>query len=259
MNAEELQVYQDLIGILCWAVDIARINILLEVYLLASQLALPRVGHLKTVYRVFGYLKQVPKLKMYFDPSKPMISKDIFQKFYWEDLYPNACEPTPLDMPRPRGKSVSTHCFVDANHVGDKTTRISITGIIKFCNRSRIIWHSKRTNGVETSTFGSEVTAMKNFVDLIAALRYKLRMFVIPIERSTDIFCDNEAVYKNAYTPESKLRKKRHSTSYHMSREAVASGTCSMTKEDTETNFSDIFTKVIPRPRRELLLDSFSY
>ena len=44
---------------------------------------------------------------------------------------------------------------------------------------------------------------MKNYVDLIAALRYKLRMFGVPIDRSTDIFCDNEAVYKNASTPES--------------------------------------------------------
>ena len=36
----------------------------------------------------------------------------------------------------------------------------------------------------------------------------------------------------------------------HMIREAVDSGACRMAKEDTETNLSDIFTKVIPRPRR---------
>ena len=71
--------------------------------------------------------------------------------------------------------------------------------------------------------------------------------------------CDNEALYKNASTPESQLRKKHHSISYHMSREAVASGACRMAKEDTETNLSDLFTKVLPRPRRELLLDSFTY
>ena len=83
--------------------------------------------------------------------------------------------------------------------------------------------------------------------------------FGVPIDGSTDIFCDNEAVYKNASTPESQLRKKHHSISYHMSREAVASGACRMTKEDTETNLSDLVTKMLPRPRSELFLESFTY
>ena len=71
-------------------------------------------------------------------------------------------------------------------------------------------------------------------------------MFDVPIDGSTEIFCDNEAVYRNDSTPESQLRKKRHSISCHMSREAVASGACRMAKEDTETNLSDLFTKVLP-------------
>ena len=61
MNAEGLQVYQELIGILRWEVKIGRVYILLEVYLLSSQLVLPHVGHLQDVYIVFGYLKKVPK------------------------------------------------------------------------------------------------------------------------------------------------------------------------------------------------------
>ena len=47
MNEEGLQVYQELIGILRWAVDIGRVDILLEVSLISSQLALPHVGHLQ--------------------------------------------------------------------------------------------------------------------------------------------------------------------------------------------------------------------
>ena len=168
------------------------------------------MGLIQAVYRLFGYLKKVPKRKLYFDPRKPMISEDIFQKFYWEDFYPDACEPIPLDISKPRGEYISTHCFVGANHARDKTNRRSMTGILIFCNRSPIIWHSKRKNGVETSTFGSEFTAMKNSVELIAALRYKLRMFGVPIDGSNEILCGNEAVYKNASTPESQLRKKHH-------------------------------------------------
>ena len=72
----------------------------------------------------------------------------------------------------------------------------------------------------------------------------------VPIDGSTEIFCDSEALYRNASTPEYQLRKKHYIISYPMSGEAVASGACSMVKEYTETNFSDLFTKVIPRPRR---------
>ena len=109
---------------------------------------------MQAVYRIFGYLKQVTKRKLYCDPIKPSISEDRFKSFDWEDFYKDAQEPIPIDMLSPRGESMSNHCFVDANHTGDKTTRQSMTGILIFCNRAPIIWHSKRQNGVETSTFG---------------------------------------------------------------------------------------------------------
>ena len=84
-------------------------------------------------------------------------------------------------------------------------------------------------------------------------------MFGVPIDGSTDMFCDNEAVYKNASMPESQLRKNHHSIAYHMSRESVASGASRIDKEDTETNLADLVTNVFPRPRRELLLNKFTY
>ena len=73
-------------------------------------------------------------------------------------------------------------------------TRRSQTVLLLFCNKSPVIWHSKRQNTVETITFGSEITAMKNAVELIEALRYKLQMFGVPIYGPTKIYFDNEAV-----------------------------------------------------------------
>jgi hypothetical protein len=67
---------------------------------------------------------------------------------------------------------------------------------------------SKRQNTVEASTFGSEFQALKNAVELIESLRYKLRMFGVPIDGPSYVFCDNEAVYKNSSLPESTLKKK---------------------------------------------------
>ena len=112
---------------------------------------------------------------------------------------------------------------------------------------------------MEASTFGSELIAMKNAVELIEALRYKLRMFGVPIDGPTNIYCDNEAVVKNCSKPESQLNKKHHSIAYHRNREAVAAGTCRVTKEDTKTNLSDLFMKVLPVVVREFLLNMFTY
>ena len=78
LSVEVAQFYQKLIGILQWAVEIGRVYILLEVSLLLPHLALPRIGHLQAVYHMFGYLKQVLKRKLYFDPVSPLISEDRF-------------------------------------------------------------------------------------------------------------------------------------------------------------------------------------
>ena len=162
-------------------------------------------------------------------------------------------------MPKPIGKIMTTHCFVDANHASEKITRRSQTGILIFCNLAPILWFSKRQNTVESSTFGSEFTALKNLVELVTELRYKLRMFGVPIDGPTDMFCDNKAVYKNSSTPELVLRKNHHSVAYHKCYEAVASGICCIAKESSYTNLAIIFAKVLPGPRQERLLDMFTY
>ena len=259
LKSDGVQYYQELIGVLRWAVEIGRVDILLEASLMSAHLALPRVGHLEALYRMFGYLKQHPKRKLGFDAQHPMINEKMFKKHNWNDFYRGVEEAIPRDMPKPRGNMMSTHCFVDASHGSDRATRRSQTGILIFCNKAPIIWHSKRQNTVEASTFGSEFQAMKNAIELIESLRYKLRMFGVPIDGPTNIFCDNEAVYKNTSMPESVLKKKHHSIAYHRCREAVAAETVRVAKEGTKTNLSDLFTKLLPQPRRDELLDRFTY
>ena len=235
--------------------ELGRVDILLETALLSNHLALPRLGHLHAVYRVFGYLKLYPKRKLAMDSTHPNKSEKMFSCCDWTDFYRDAQEAIPLDMPVAKGNMASTHCFVDASHGSDRSTRRSQSGILIFVNRAPILWYSKKQSTVETSTFGSEFQAMKVAVEMIESLRYK----GIPIEGPTNVFCDNEAVYKNTSLPESTLKKKHHAISYHRCREAVAAGTVRVAKEGTKTNLSDLFTKVLPQPRREELLDKFTY
>ena len=104
-------------------------------------------------------------------------------------------------MPVARINFMLTHCFVDANNVGDTETRRSQTVIILFCNIEPIIWFNKRQNSVEASTFGSEFTATNNAVEIIGALLYKLSILWVPIDVSMNIFCDNRSVGVNTTRP----------------------------------------------------------
>ena len=226
---------------------------------MTTHLALPRVGHLEQLFHVFGYLKEEPKRKISFDPDHMFIDEQRFKKHEWYNFYCNAKEAITGDMPPPRGNGVTTYFFGDADLVGNTVTRRSRKVILIFINRTPIIWHSKRQNTVEVSTYGSEIVAMKNAVEFIEALWYKLRMFGVPIDGTTNIFCDNEAVTKNFLDPTSMLKKKHHSIAYHSNREAVAAGTCRITKEYTDTNLSYLFTKLLSKIRREDLLNKFTY
>ena len=56
---EDLATYcQSQIGILHWIVELGRIDIATEVSLLASHVALPRNGHLQTVFHIYAYWKK---------------------------------------------------------------------------------------------------------------------------------------------------------------------------------------------------------
>ena len=81
--------------------------------------------------------------------------------------------------------------------------------------KAPIVFQSKKQGSIETSSFGSELSAMKSAVELVEGLRYKLRMFGVEVEGPADIFCDNEAVTKNCSIPESTLKKKHHSIDFN--------------------------------------------
>jgi hypothetical protein len=139
---------------------------------------------LQAAFHIFAYLAKHTDSPMAFDDRQPQIRDEAFDVTDWSDsLYKNAVEELPSKMPEPRGEPVVMTCFVDADHAGNSITRRSQTaGFIIFLNCAPIDWYSKKQNTVESSTFGSEFVAMRVAVERIAALRYKLRMFGIPID-----------------------------------------------------------------------------
>jgi hypothetical protein len=128
-----------------------------------------------------------------------------------------------------------------------------------FIQNAPIIWFSKKQNTVESSSFGSEFVALRVARDMIVALRYKLRMFGIPIVGPTSVLCDNQGVVKNASLPESTLSKRHNAINYHSVREAVAAQILRVGKEDGETNLADPLTKVLGRMKRYDMFSKITY
>ena len=97
---------------------------------------------------------------------------------------------------------------------------------------------------------------MKAVVEMAEALRYKLVAVGAPIDGPVSVFCENEAAYKNTILLESVLKKKHHPICYHCCREAVASQTIQVTKEEIETNLSDLFTQNHGFNKKKFLAES---
>ena len=206
------------------------------------------------MFHMFAYLKQHARSAVVFDETEPTFDEGRFTVCDWSEFYPGAAEAVPPNAPELRGKTVTTSCFVDADHAGCRVTRRSHTGILIYINRAPILWFSKRQNTVETSTFGSEFIAAKIAVEMIEGLRYKLRMMGIEVDGPTNLFCDNESVVTNAGRPESTLKKKHNAIAYHRVREAQAAGTARIAHESGKTNLADVLTKILSAPTLKFLI-----
>ena len=247
LDPKRAQYYQSLIGVLHWIVELGRIDMITEVSKLASHMALPREGHLKAIFHVFAYLKCKHNARMVFDPTYPdIVSSDFKDDKDWKEFYGNVKEPIPLNKPTPRGKCVDLRVFCDADYAGDQSLRRSRTGYIIYLNSAPIAWLSKRQATVETSVFGAEFVAMKQAVEALRGIRYKLRMMGVELTGPAFVYCDNMSVVHNTSNPASTLKKKSNSVCYHFIRESAAMGEILVGHIDTNLNRADIATKIIP-------------
>jgi hypothetical protein len=249
LGPEKTNYFQNLIGILRWAIELGRIDIHVHVSMLSSFLSSPREGHLEQALHIFAYLKRYDRSTMVFDDTLPNIDLSSFPIADWTEFYRDVKEEIPANAPESLGKEVHMYCFCDADHAGDRLTRRSQTGIIIFLNRAPILWYSKKQNTVESSTFGSEFVALRTAVEQIISLRYKLRMMGIPILTPCLTLCDNETMIRNSTVPESTLKKKHNAIAYHRVREAVAADILRIGYINSHDNLADMFTKPLSRER----------
>ena len=77
LDASGGKYFQDLIGVFIWAVELGRVEILLEVALLYTHLDLQREGHLQQVNHIFEYLKKSHRQRIFMDTDHPNIDESI--------------------------------------------------------------------------------------------------------------------------------------------------------------------------------------
>ncbi len=114
LNDAQANWYQNMIGVLRWAIELGRIDIHIEVSMLASFLVQPREGHLDQCLHIFAYLKKHKCSMMVFDDNLPDIDEQRFRPADWTEFYKDATEAIPLNAPEPKGRAVNIYAFVDA-------------------------------------------------------------------------------------------------------------------------------------------------
>lgn len=137
--------------------------------------------------------------------------------------------------------------YKDADHDHDIVTWRSVTGILLFINNTPVKYVSKCQKTIKTSTYGSEIVAAKQVVELILEYQYELRMIGANMEESALMLGDNKSVVLNTTMPSPVLKKKHCAVSYHKIREMIACKVLRFASIKSEVNLSDILTKPLPR------------
>ena len=145
--------------------------------MLSSCLDISREGHLRQLFHIFTYLRKHHNTDMMFDPSVPNFDSNNLQLQDWsQTVYGDDLTDRPPNMTKPQGQGFIVSAYVDSDHAGDTDKRISITGFFIYCKNALVCWMSKKQGYIETSSFGSEVVAMKACTEYIRGIKFKLQM-----------------------------------------------------------------------------------
>jgi hypothetical protein len=244
LDDDDASYYQSLIGILRWIVELGRCDLTCESSIMASFMAMPRQGHLDILFHIFGYLKNKHNAELILDPSEIKFDKELFKQENWVNTpYGNTPINDSSDVPELLGKIMKIIFYCDADHAGDLVTRRSRTDFFVYLNNALIYWLSKRQLSIETGSYGSEFTALKQCCEHLKGFKYKLTKIGIPTEYPCYIFGDNKSVLSNSTVPHSTLKKKSCSVAYHYVREGVAHDLWRIEYINTNDNQADMFSK----------------
>ena len=210
-NEKEHNYFQKIIGVYQWIIVSDIFDLEYSVSSLSMILTSPRVDHISMFIRIFGYLKNHLK-RGYAIISQPLNIdanyEKVHMKYYFGNQYAYSSEDIDEQFPEPLPDELDIYIFVYAKHGRDKVTGRSITGLFSVVVSTPTKISSKNQTTVKTSTFGAELTVLKNAVKESVMLRYHLISTSINVPKPTPVFVDSTSVVSKATNPGSTLNKK---------------------------------------------------
>jgi len=215
--------YQSKVGSLNFASNQTRPDIAFATGYVARYASNPNRTHMDAVDRIFAYLKN--------DPGKGIVYS---------------------------GKhGLHLTGFVDSDFAGCEDSRRSTTGWVFTLAGGPVSWSSQRQKTVATSTMDAEYIAgaeaakeavwIRNFIN-------DLRIPGVHID-TVPLYIDNNSALKLTKNPEFHSRSKHIDVKHHFIREKVDERVINTQRVDTKDNIADLFTKALPRPAHEGLVN----
>jgi hypothetical protein len=215
--------YQSKVGSLNFASNQTRPDIAFATGYVARYSSNPNQTHMDAVDRIFAYLKN--------DPGKGIVYS---------------------------GKNgLQLMGFVDSDFAGCEDSRRSTTGWVFTLAGGPVSWSSQRQKTVATSTMDAEYIAgaeaakeavwIRNFIN-------DLRIPGVHID-TVPLYIDSNSALKLTRNPEFHSRSKHIDVKHHFIREKVDEGVINTQRVDTKDNLADVFTKALPRPTHEGLVN----
>jgi hypothetical protein len=201
------KVYRSMIGSLLYLCA-SRPDIMLSVCMCARFQANPKEVHLRAVKRIMRYLVYTPKFGLWY----------------------------------PKGSTFDLIGYSDADYVGCKIDRKSVSGTCQFLGRSLVSWASKKQNSVALSIDEAEYIATGLCCAQLLWMRQTLRYYGYKLSK-VPLLCDNESVIRMVDNLVEHSCTKHIDIRYHFLRDHQQKGDIEIAYVNTHNQLADIFTK----------------
>ena len=209
----DVQLYQQAVGCLMYAATTTRPDIAAAIGILAQYMSAPSTDHWSGVKRVLRYIKGTQNYGLLFSSDG-------------ED---------------------ALFGYSDSDWAGDMDTRRSTSGYTFFIGNSLVSWSSQKQKTVAKSSTEAEYVALSFATQEVIWLRRLLESIGSSTVASTIIYEDNQGAIELSRNPKHHNRTKHIDTSYHFTRERVASNEISVTYCPTSNMIADTMTKPLPK------------
>ncbi|KAI3692552.1 hypothetical protein L6452_32369 [Arctium lappa] len=209
LEGEDMDVhhYRSMIGSLMYLTS-SRPDIMFPVCVCARFQVRPKQSHFQAVKRIFRYLKEQPKLGLWYPHDSPF------------DLI----------------------AYSDSDLGGANLDRKSTSGGCQFLGARLVSWQCKKQTTVSTSTTEAEYIAAASCCSQVLWIQNQMLDYGVTFLH-TPIFIDNSSAISIVNNPVKHSKTKHIEIRYHFIRDCNEKKLVQVVKVHTDNQFADLFTK----------------